>query len=142
MATDPKTTVRRLYEELWNQNHPEKADDLFDAAYMDHDPAAPDTGRGPDAFKRVFATYHTAFPDTRFTVDEIIAEGDRVAVRWTAHGTHHGELMGVRPSGKRATVVGTGFYRVRNGKVLESWTTWDALGLLRQIGAIPEPTRA
>jgi len=142
MASDPKTVVRRVYEEIWNQSHIERANDLFAPGYVDHDPATPNTGRGPEAFKNVFNTYHTAFPDTRFTIDEIIAEGDRVAVRWTAHGTHRGELGGVRPSGKRATVSGTGFYMVNNGRIQESWTNWDALGLMRQIGAIQEPTRA
>ncbi len=142
MTTDPKTIVRRVYDEIWNQNNPEKANELFAPGYVDHDPATPNTDRGPEAFRSIFKTYHTAFPDTRFTIDEIIAEGDRVSVRWTAQGTHHGELRGVRPSGKRVSVTGTGFYLVNKGRIQESWTNWDALGLMRQIGAIHEPTRA
>ncbi len=142
MATDAKTVVRRVYDEIWNQHDIEKANELFAPGYVDHDPATPNTARGPEAFKAVFNIYHRAFPDTHFTIDEIIAEGDRVAVRWTAQGTHRGDLMGVRPSGQRASITGTGFCVVSNGKIQESWTHWDALGLLRQIGAIREPTRA
>jgi len=139
MATDNKALVRRVFEEIWNQNRLESANEVFDTNYVEHDPATPDAGRGVASFRRMYDTYHTAFPDTRFTVDDIVAEGDHVAVRWTVHGTHRGELRGISPTNKRVTVTGTSFYHVSNGKIQECWDNWDALGLMRQIGAIHEP---
>jgi predicted ester cyclase len=83
-----------------------------------------------------------AFPDTHFTIDAMVAEGDLVATRWTAQGTHTGDLMGIAPSGQRVTVTGMNINRVVNGKLSEGWGNFDQLGLLQQIGAIPMARQA
>ncbi len=82
--------------------------------------------------------YRSAFPDTQITIEDQLAEGDMVATRWTARGTHQGELMGVPPSGNRVEVAGITISRIEGGKIEEDWDNYDALGMMQQIGAIPE----
>ena len=84
----------------------------------------------------------TGFSDARVTVDDQIAEGDKVATRWTGRGTHDGEIVGVAPTGKEVTVSGLTISRVKNGLVVEEQTEWDALGMLVQLGVVPAPTAA
>jgi predicted ester cyclase len=86
--------------------------------------------------------FRAAFSDAQITVDDQIAEGDKVASRWTGRGTHDGELMGVPPSGRQVTVDGLVVSRVANGKVVEEWVNWDTLGMLQQVGAVPAPAQA
>ena len=81
--------------------------------------------------------YRAAFPDVRITVDDVIAAGDKVALRWHSEGTHRGELEGLAPTGARGLVTGISIDRWQDGKVVESWTEWDNLGLARQLGAAP-----
>ena len=81
--------------------------------------------------------YGVAFPDIQMTVEEQVAEGDRVVTRWSAQGTHEGELMGVPASGKQVTVSGITIARLADGKIQEEWSNWDGLGLMEQIGAMP-----
>jgi predicted ester cyclase len=105
---------------------------------VDHDPQNPYAGEGLEGLKKTVAMYRTAFPDISFTIEEQIAEGDMVATRWTGTGTNEGELMGMSPTGKHSVVTGIGIDRIENGKIVESWGNWDTLGMLQQIGAIPE----
>lgn len=93
--------------------------------------------RGPEPFVRQVSTYRDAFPDLRFVVEDTIAEGERVVVRWRAEGTHRGPLQGLAPTGVSASTTGTSISRWQGGKVVESWVQWDNLGLARQIGAAP-----
>ncbi|MGZ4173443.1 MAG: ester cyclase [Solirubrobacteraceae bacterium] len=79
-------------------------------------------------------------PDARIEIDDIIAEGDRVVIHWHSTGTHQGELMGIPASGRSVHTTGIGIDRIVDGKIAESWTNWDTLGLLAQIGALPSPT--
>jgi steroid delta-isomerase-like uncharacterized protein len=81
--------------------------------------------------------YRSAFPEVHIEIEDQIAEGDKVASRWVARGTHEGDLMGLPPSGKQVTVVGMTIDRVAEGKVAETWDSYDALGMMQQIGAIP-----
>jgi steroid delta-isomerase-like uncharacterized protein len=83
--------------------------------------------------------YHGAFPDAQITVEDQIAEGDKVVTRWTGRGTHQGEFMGVPPSGNRVEIAGMTLDRFSRGKIAESWTNYDALGMMQQIGAMPSP---
>jgi predicted ester cyclase len=99
-------------------------------------------GRGPEVQKRLIDFYRSAFPDVRMEIEDMVAEGDRVVVRWKGTGTHTGELMGVPPSGKPAVVTGVFINRVVDGKLVEGWTSFDALGMMMQIGAIPMPAQA
>ena len=107
-----------------------------------HDPAIPEPLRGPDGFKENVATYRAAYSDARITVDEQIAEGDKVVTRWTGRGTHDGDLMGVAPTGKQVTVSGLTLSRLANGKVIEEYTNWDTFGMMQQLGVVPELAHA
>ena len=87
--------------------------------------------------KHTASMYRTAFPDVRITVDDVIAAGDKVVLRWHSEGTHRGKLEGLAPTGARASVTGISIDRWQDGKVVEAWTQWDNLGLARQLGAAP-----
>lgn len=142
MPTDNKEVVRRVFEDLWNKHNPSVADEIYASSFINHDPATPDQGRGPEAAKKVAAIYLKAFPDSHFTLNEMFAEGDRVVTRWTVRATHRGELMGTPPTGKEVTTTGITVNRVANGKVVESYVNWDALGLMEQIGAVSRRRQA
>jgi steroid delta-isomerase-like uncharacterized protein len=98
--------------------------------------------RGIEAAKRFVAMYLSAFPDISITVEDAIAEGDKVVTRWTARGTHRGELLGIAPTEERITVTGITVHRVQDGRIVEEWESPDNLGLLQQVGAIPEQAQA
>lgn len=137
MSTDTnKEIVRRLGVEPWEGNLG-VIDELVAADYVGHDPAQPEL-HGPDGIREFVTTYLAGFPDGKITIDEQLAEGDLVATRWTGRGTQQGELMGIPPTGKQITVSGITISRVKNGKVVEEWTNWDTLGMLQQLGVVPE----
>ena len=126
--------LRRAFEEVWNKGNLSAADLIFATDYIHHDPSTPDFGRGPESEKKRATLYRAAFPDLRLSVEEIIAEGDRVVARWTARGTHKSELRGLAPTGRLVTVSGVTFGRVSRGKLAEAWVNWDAQGLMEQLG--------
>lgn len=130
-----KAVVRRLVEEVINNRNLDLVDGLIAPNYEYHDPAQP--MRGPQGFKDLMTSYFTAFPDLQFAIEDMIAEGDKVVSRWTARGTHRGELMGIAPTGKLVTVTGIVISRIANGKFVDDWESLDALGMLEQIGAAP-----
>ena len=136
-----KTIVRRLLEEPWTGNM-RVADELIDRNYVAHDPSSPEPLRGPDGFKENVSIYRAAFSDARITVDEQIAEGDKVATRWTGRGKHDGDLMGVAPTGKQVKVSGLTLSRLENGKVIEEYANWDTFGMMQQLGVVPELAHA
>jgi steroid delta-isomerase-like uncharacterized protein len=140
-AEEHKALVRRFYDEVWNQGRLEVVDELNAPTFVERTPA-PGLPPTKEGVKALVAMYRTAFPDTQFTVDDVLAEGDGVAVRWTARGTHQRELQGIPATNKQVTVTGMDLYRLDNGKIAEHWGTWDQLGLLQQLGAIPAPEQA
>ena len=137
---DAKEIVRRLTEESWK--NPSVIDELASADYIGYDPTEPEPIRGPAGLKAQLEKYIAAFEGAHVTVDEQVAEGDIVATRWTARGTHTGEIAGVAPTGKEVTVTGLTISRVENGQVVEERSVWDALGMLVQLGAVPAPAAA
>ncbi len=139
MSTEEnKATARRFIEEVWNGGNLAAIDELVSPAYVDHDPTNPiSTLEGLEGVKQSITTWRTAFPDVQVTVESQIAEGDMVATRWTARATQRGTLLGIPPTGRAASVTGVFCERYQEGKVAESWTVFDALGLLQQLGAIP-----
>ena len=139
MSTEEnKAFVRRVFEEGWNAGNL----DLFDEAdapdYVLHDPSVPEDVRGVEGVKRFASMYLRAFPDLHFTVEDQVAEGEKVATRWTSSATHQGELMGIPPTGNRTAVSGITISRVSGGKLAEDWNIWDTLGLMRQLGVVPD----
>lgn len=128
---------KRIIEELFGGGNYDVAHELVSAGAVGHDPALPEPVNGPKGLIEAARGYRGAFPDLRMTADQSIAEGDYVATRWTGRGTHKGELFGIPATGKEATVTGISIDRWADGKIVESWTNWDTLGLLQQIGAVP-----
>jgi steroid delta-isomerase-like uncharacterized protein len=137
MTEANKAVARRIIEEVYNGGRLEVADELVASDYVGYDAASPEPMRGPDGVKRQAEGYRTAFPDIRLTIEDEIAEGDRVVTRWTATGTHEAELFGIPPTGKQATVSGITISRIADGRIAENWISWDTLGLLQQLGAVP-----
>jgi steroid delta-isomerase-like uncharacterized protein len=134
-----KTVVRRFLEEIFTAGNLELVDELFAPDYVLHDPVVPDEVSGPEGMKRYVSMYRAAYPDTHFTIEDQIAEGDEVVTRWTGQGTHEGELMGISPTGKQVTVTGIEVDRVVDGKMQETWVNYDALGMMQQLGVVPAP---
>jgi steroid delta-isomerase-like uncharacterized protein len=142
MSEANKDVVRRLFEEVWNNSNLQVADEVFAPTYIHHDPSTPDVGRGPESEKKRATLYRTAFPDLRLTIDDIIAEGETVMARWSCRGTHKGDLSGIAPTGKHISISGVSIARFANGKIVEGWINWDALGLMQQLGVVPEVGKA
>jgi steroid delta-isomerase-like uncharacterized protein len=137
MSEGNKNVVRRLFEEVWNKGNLSVAEELFAPTYAHHDPSTPDVGRGPESEKERATLYRTAFPDFRLTAEDIIAEGETVVARWSCRGTHKGDLGGIASTGKQFTISGVSIARFANGKMVEGWVNWDALGLMQQLGVVP-----
>jgi len=134
-----KALVRRAVD-AFNRGELDAIPQLFAADYVDHDPSRADLPPGPDGVRQAWTMMRAAFPDLEATIDDLVAEGDKVAVRGGIHGTHDGELMSIPPTGKRVTVTLIDFNRIRDGMLAERWAQADTLGLLQQIGVIPGPT--
>lgn len=131
---------RRLLEQSFNSGNFELIDQLVAPEALNHDPALPPQMRdlrGPDGLKRVVNMYRAAFPDVRMTVDDVIASGDKVVLRWHSEGTHRGELAGLAPTCVHGSVTGISIDRWQGGKIVEAWAEWDNMGLARQLGAAP-----
>jgi steroid delta-isomerase-like uncharacterized protein len=136
-AESNKALSRRLLEEAFNAGNIDVLDELVTTDVVNHDAALPEAMIGPEAAKASIRGYRTAFPDLRITIEEQIADDQGVATRWSAKGTHEGELMGMAPTGKQATVTGITIDRIVDGRIAESWTNWDTLGMLQQLGVVP-----
>jgi steroid delta-isomerase-like uncharacterized protein len=132
--------VRRMYEAL-DGGDLAVVPELFDETWVNHDPSMPPLS-GHDGARQLIALLKTAFPDFRTSVDDVIVEGDHVAARLTHTATHRGPFMGIPATGRTATITATGIYRVANGRLVENRVIFDALGLLRQLGLVPEPSGA
>ena len=139
MSEENKAILRRVNEEVFTQGNLALVDELLSPNYLLHDPGIPGGElRGTESFKQQWVSmFRTAFPDLQLSVEDQVAEGDRVATRYTARGTHRGELMGIAPTGKQVTITGITVDRISGGKIEEEWNNFDQLGVLRQLGAVP-----
>jgi steroid delta-isomerase-like uncharacterized protein len=135
-AQENKALVRRYFEEVWNGGNPERADAFLSPDYTFHPPGPPGA-LDVAAWKEFFRSFVDAFPDMRFTIEDMVAEEDRVAVRLTFRGTHTGPFQGIPPTDRSVTVGGISIERISEGRIVEGWTHNDALGMLRQMGALP-----
>lgn len=136
---DNKTIFRRIPEEIINTGNLARADELIAADYTEHLPLPPGTPSGLAGFKAWWTMFRAAFPDLHYTVEDLIAEGDKVAGRVTVRGTHQGEFLGIPPTGKQATWTEIHIGRFAGGRLVEHWANIDQLGMLQQLGAIPAP---
>jgi len=133
-----KAVYARMVEEVVNKGNFDVVDELFHPDYVDH-AAPPGSPPGLDGVKMVFSMFRTGFPDVKFTIDQMVGEGDYVATLVHGEGTHTGQFIQFPPSGKHAQWRSVGFFRVEDGKIREHWGIPDLLGLLIQIGVIPPP---
>ncbi len=138
MAEDLKELTRTYIDQVWNQGKLDLIDQLVAPGCLTHDPAAPGgVLTGPEGLKQLVSMYRTAFPDTKFALQDLVEEGDKVAARISASGTHKGALMGIEPTGKRVSISGIVITQFRDGKQVESWSSYDQLGMLQQLGVAP-----
>ena len=137
MSADNKAIVRRLYEEVWNKRRTELVDELISPSHALHDPNVSGSAIGPEAYKRQVTHFVTGFPDLRFSIEDTVAENDKLVVAWTISGTHKGEFMGVPATNKKVSMDGITINHIVNGKIMDSYISYDALGMLQQLGAVP-----
>ncbi len=138
MSTEQnKALVRRLIEEGFNKGNERAIDELVAPNFVTREESVRQVGL--EGFKEMVATFRTAFPDARMAIGDVIAEGDKVITWAYFTGTHRGPLEGIPPTGKTVKVKDVDFFRIENGKVVESSTTFDRLGMLKQLGVISEP---
>src|ERR687883_64705 len=139
-AEENKAQVRRLLEEGFSQGHTEVVDEVLNPNFVCYDPNS-ESGeiRGAETIKGEIEYFRNAVPDLTYTVEDQIAEGDKVVSRWRASGTHQGEFFGVRPTGNRIEMSGIQIDRFdESGKMVEEWPEYDLLGAMKQMGAVPE----
>lgn len=139
MSTEEnKALSRRVIEEGFVKGNMAIVEQVFAANHVNHD-APPGLPGGPEGIKQFVSIYRTAFPDLQVVIDNQVAEGDKVATRWTSQGTNKGSLLGMPPTGKRATITGITIDRHAGGKIVETWNTFDQVGMMQQLGVIPAP---
>jgi steroid delta-isomerase-like uncharacterized protein len=138
---DAEEIARRVLEEPWKGNW-DVIETHVSPDYVGHDPAVPQPIHGPAGVRANIERYLAGFPDAAITVDDQFAADGSVATRWTARGTQTGEISGIAPTGKQVTVSGLTLMRIEGDMIVEDWTTWDALGMLVQLGAVAAATPA
>ena len=137
-AQDNKALVRRFVDEVQSGGNISLIDEICSPEFVNHS-APPGVPADCEGIKIVTAMFRGAFPDSYFTVEDMIAEGDKVATRKTFHGTHEGEFMGIPPSGRSVSMDLIDVVRIDDGRVVEHWAVGDSLGLMQQLGVIPQP---
>ncbi len=142
MSTEEnKALVRRFIEEVWSKANLAVIDELLATNFVLHNPP-PEVAPDLEGYKQWVSMTHAGLSNLHSTIEDLIAEGDKVASRWTASGTHQGELMGIAPTGKQVTVTGISIDRIVGGKIAEEWGEMDMLGMMQQLGVIPPPGQA
>jgi predicted ester cyclase len=139
-----KSIVLRFYEEVANANKLDVADEVFVDNYVDHDPPSPSEvwPRGSAGARASLEAYRAAFPDMRFSVEQVLAEGDDVAVRYVFSGTHRGTFLGIDATGTPIRFTGISLFRIVGDRIAESWAQFDLLDFIQQVGTWPQQDRA
>ncbi len=140
-AAENKKLIARFFEELWNGRNLDIADELFAENYQTHQlrsgGASVPAPRDPAAVKEHVAQWLAAFPDLHFTLEQVIAEQDRVVTQCVMEGTHNGTWLGVPPTGKRVGIRMMVVHRIANGRIAEDWVLVESLGMFQQLGLLP-----
>jgi steroid delta-isomerase-like uncharacterized protein len=131
--------ARRFFDEVFSEGKLNLVDELFATDYVGHPSGYEEATRGPEGVKEYVGGLRGAASDLTLTIEDQVAEGDKVVTRWTAQGTHDGELMGIAPTGRKAAVTGITIQRLLDGRVVEGWTSWDLMGMLQQLGVATGP---
>ncbi len=129
---DHKMLLRRRVDDIWNNGNMAVVDEVIAADYVNNGQTI-----GREGFTQFVTAVRAAFPDLQFTIDDMIAEADKLAVRYTGHATHQGEFSGIPPTGKPVTITGIDMFRLADGKIVEEWLNFDQLSMLQQMGVIP-----
>ena len=137
MSAGNKALIRRLYEEVWNHRKFEVINEIISPSHALQAPNVSGSAVGPEAYKRQVTLFLAGYPDLRFTIEDTVAENDKVVACWTFSGTHKGDFMGVPPTNKKISVDGMTIHHIANGKIMDSYSNWDALGMMQQLGAVP-----
>ena len=140
MSTEQnKALVRQMVEEVFNRGNVSRADEFLAPDFVEREELPPGIPPGREAVKQFSTIFRSAFPDLKVTIDDIIAEGDKVVIRQTWSGTHKGEFMGIPPTGKRVSFGVIDTVRIAGGKVVEHWGQMDSMGMMQQLGVVPAP---
>ena len=138
-AEENKALYRQWIEEVFNKRQTDRIGDFVASDIVEH---TPNFQSGLEGARQGVGVFLTAFPDLRVTVEEVVAEGDRLVARLSASGTQKGSFQGIPPTGREMTVAGMDMWRVAGGKCAEHWLEMDSLGMLQQLGVIPQPEQA
>ena len=130
----PAAVARQFVEEVYNERRPDRIETWVHADFVDRSVGAPADARGPGFVRKQYDGTYAAFPDLKFTIEDTISEGDRVAVRWTSHGAFTGVFAGIAGKGQPTTVSGISIFRVHQNQIVESWDLVDRLTMLQQVG--------
>lgn len=141
MPIDNKSIVQRMYEEVWNRRNLEAAKELISPSHAMQLIDLPDSGIGPEAYARNVVQFVRAFPDLKFKVLDMVAEGEKVVAFWNISGTHKGEFRGIAPTGKRVSVDGITISQLADGKIMDSYVSLDLWSMMQQLDAIPTMAR-
>jgi steroid delta-isomerase-like uncharacterized protein len=133
VTAENKALIRRLFDEVLNGGRLDLLDRLIGNDYVEHNPA-PNQAAGAAGVRSKIETLRAAFPDLRFVLEELIGEGEVVAVRYRWQGTHGGNFLGIAPTGRKIAVRGMDFYRLADGRLVEHWDNVDEFGMLSQLG--------
>ena len=130
-----KDIIRRYSDDLWGAGRLDLVEQLFAPDFVEHDPdPVPERPAGREGIKHDVLRIRKAFPDFAMNTDDIICEGDRVALHWSARGTQTGDLIGIPATGRQVTMSGMQFFRIREGRIVERWGVFDRIGVMRQLG--------
>ena len=136
IAIPNKTLIRKFYEEVWNERRVQEASKYLSPSHALVDPNALDSSTGPEAYQAVVARFLRAFSGLKFEVQDMVCEKDKVVASWLITGVHTGEYNGIAATNKKISVEGISIHQISNGKIMDTSSVWDTLGLLKKIGGI------
>jgi len=137
MSADNKAVVRRLYEEVWNKRKLEVINEIISPSHALQASNIFGSSIGPEAYKRNALLFFAGYPDLHWTIEDTIAEKDKVVACWTISGTHKGDYLGVPATNKKISVDGMTVHHITNGKIMDSYVSWDIWGMMQQLGVVP-----
>ena len=130
----PEDTLTRLYEDVWNGANPDTTDELVHEEYLIHDRDLAAEMQGPELYRALASGTRDVFPDMTITIEDMVTAGEKIALRWTMTGTHQGTMFGVESTGRQVELMAIEINRFEDGKLIETWTQSDQLGLMHQLG--------
>lgn len=137
MSAANKAIVQRLYEEVWNNRKLEHIKEIISPSHALQAPNIFGSSIGPEAYKRNVLGFLAGFPDLHWAIEDTIAEKDKVVACWTISGTHKGDYMGIPATNKKVSAEGITIHHLANGKIMDSYSNWDVLGMMQQLGVVP-----